>query len=133
MIFIDTGPFLARYRVQDQYHQESIIGWEKINASREHCYTSNFVLDEFFTLLARWSGYPFAAERARTILTSPTFTILRPTHNDELEAVELFSKYADHEVSFTDCISFVLIRSHKIRQVYSFDHHFERIGVSLFR
>ncbi len=42
--------------------------------------------------------------------------------------MDLFEKYADQRVSFTDCISFVLMRRHKIRQVFSFDRHFELAG-----
>ena len=53
------------------------------------CYTSNFVLDETFTLLARRASYAFAAQRARNILTSTTLTILRPDPVDELDALHL--------------------------------------------
>ena len=131
MIFIDTGAFLARYLTQDQYHSRAIAAWERIRRRQEPCFTSNFVLDEFFTLLARRAGYGYAAERARHILASSAFTVLRPALEDELEAVNLFSKYADQEVSFTDCVSFVLIRSNRIRKVFSFNRHFRHSGAEI--
>ncbi|PYI80669.1 MAG: hypothetical protein DME26_21090 [Verrucomicrobia bacterium] len=70
MIFIDTGAFLARYLSRDQHHKAATALWEKIRAERELCVTSNFVLDETFTLLARRASYSFAAEKARVIYAS---------------------------------------------------------------
>ncbi len=45
--------------------------------------------------------------------------------NDELAALELL-KDAD-KVSFTDCVSFALMRRAGLRQAYTFDH-FRRAG-----
>lgn len=132
MIYIDTGPFLARYLEADQHHTQALKLWDKIKAKNLKCSTSNFVLDEAFTLLARRAGYAFAAARARNIYASEKLTILRPDPEDELEAIDLFEKYADQKISFTDCLSFALIRKEKISTVFSFDKHFERIGASLF-
>ena len=131
MIYIDTGAFLARYIGSDQYHQQAIGFWDQIRKRGESCFTSNFVLDETFTLLGRRAGYDFAAQRAVNIYASKNLTILRPTQEDEMNAVGLFEKYADHHVSFTDCISFVLMRRNKIKRVFSFDNHFEWVGFKL--
>ena len=131
MIFIDTGPFLARHVQRDAHHEQAVAGWRRLAAERTRCATSNFVLDEAFTLLARRAGYPFAAERARRVLSSPSLIILRPGPEDEAGAVEFFEKYADQEVSFTDCISFVLMRRHRIKRVFGFDRHFQRAGFDL--
>ena len=108
MTFIDTGAFLARYLQRDQFHDRALKAWQELeNAVSEDCFTSNFVLDETFTLLGRHADYRFAADRARHILASQTLRILRPDSDDEFLAIELFEKYADQRVSFTDCVSFV--------------------------
>ena len=131
MIYVDTGAFLARYLSRDQYHQKAGAFWRKIRKNQESCFTSNFVLDETFTLLGRWAGYNFASQRAANIYASKLLIILRPTREDEIKAIEFFQKYADQNVSFTDCISFVLMRKNKIKRVFSFDNHFERAGFKL--
>ena len=131
MIFIDTGAFLARYLKGDQNHREALDAWEKLQKSFGRYYTSNFVLDETFTLLARRAGYAFAAERARNILSSTALIILRPEKEDEIEAVDFFQKYSDQEVSFTDCTSFVLMKKKNLKRAFSFDGHFERAGFQL--
>lgn len=131
MIFVDTAAFLARHLERDQYHERASKAWKRLRVERARLVTSNFVLDELFTLLARRASYAFAAGRARHILSSEELEILRPDLETEIEAVDLFEKYADQKISFTDCTSFVLMRQHKIRQVFSFDRHFELAGFDL--
>ena len=131
MIFIDTEAFLGRYIAKDEHYRTSTSYWSVLEKSKERLFTSNFVLDETFTLLGRRTGYAFASARARAILSSAAITILRPTQYDEIEAVKLFEKYADQSVSYTDCISFVLIRSNKIEKVFTFDKHFGMAGFKM--
>lgn len=64
-------------------------------------------------------------------MASNTLDILRPSREDELEALSLFEKFADQEVSFTDCISFVLMQRQQIKRVFSFDRHFQYAGFTL--
>jgi predicted nucleic acid-binding protein len=131
VIYVDTGAFLARYLIRDQYHQKAGAFWKIIRKNQESCFTGNFVLDETFTLLGRWAGYDFASQKAAIIYASKPLIILRPTREDEIKAIEFFQKYADQKVSFTDCISIVLMRKNKIKRVFSFDSHFERAGFKL--
>ena len=128
MIFIDTGAFLARYLRNDQHHRSAVSVWKKLGSNRDNCITSNFVLDEMFTLLGRRAGHGFAVQRAKNIYASQALTICRPDREDEIKALQFFSKYADQHVSFTDCISFVLMKRGKINRVFSFDKHFELAG-----
>lgn len=131
MIFVDTGAFLARYLRRDDHHRRATRSWKTLVRRDWKCYTSNFVLDETFTLLARRSSYSFAAARARTLYASRTLQILRPTPEDEHEAVRLFEKYADQEVSFTDCVSFALMTRQRIGRAFAFDRHFKSAGFEL--
>ena len=94
-------------------------------------FTSNFVLDETFTLLARRSTHTFAVERARNLLGSTLLTILRPEEKEEVAALDLFQKYADQKVSFTDCVSFVLMDKRAIKSAFSFDRHFSLAGFAV--
>jgi len=133
VIFVDTGAFLARYLARDQYHDAAQLKWKAIEQQDIKCFTSNFVIDETITLLGRWAGHDFAVERANNIYASrEVLTILRPDHDVEIKALLLFRKYSDQKVSFTDCVSFALMRTHKIAQAFSFDSHFQLVGFSLF-
>ena len=131
MIFVDTGAFLARYLTRDQHHAAARAAWDELAAGSSRMHSSNFVLDETFTLLGRWAGHDFAADRAEALLTSTTLLILRPDGDDELDALDLFRKLGDQRVSFTDCISFVLMRRHAIGRAFGFDRHFAHAGFEL--
>lgn len=132
MIFIDTGALIARYVTKDENHPDALSKWNKIKNHHAKCITSNFILDETFTLLGRWVSYDFAAEKALLIYSSQQFEIVRPTSEDELKALEIFTKFSDQKVSFTDCISAVLMKNEKINQIFSFDRHFTLMGFRLY-
>lgn len=131
MIFIDTGAFLARYVAEDRLHARAVAGWDQLAQKRATAFTSTLVLSETFTLLARRTGYAFAAQRARAILDSDTLTVLRPSERQEREALVLFEKFADQGVSFADCVSFALMQHHRIKRAFAFDRHFTLAGFDL--
>ena len=128
MIFVDTGAFLARYLKRDQYHQDAVEFWRRLHQSKERCFTTNLVLSETFTLLGRRAGYGFAAQRAGNIYASESLVILRSDLQQERAAIDLLEKFADQAVSFTDCVSFAVMRAHRIKRVFTFDAHFEKAG-----
>jgi predicted nucleic acid-binding protein len=132
MIFIDTGAFVARHVARDQHHREAKRLWQKLTVDGPPCWTSNHVVDETFTLLGRIAGNRFAIARAASIYDSKRLTILRPEEDVERKALLLFRKFADQAVSFTDCISFALMKQHRIRQAFTFDRHFELAGFERF-
>jgi len=127
-MFVDTGGFLARHLAGDQHHKSAVRYWKKIEKENARLFTSNLVLNEFFTLLGRRAGHCFAAARARAVYASRQLEILRPGAEEEKAAVKLFEKYADLRVTFTDCVSFVLMRRERLTSVFGFDSHFEIVG-----
>lgn len=131
MIFIDTGAFVARHLPRDQHHRAAVNGWKQLARRGWRCLTTSFVLDETVTLLARRAGARFAAERARAMLTSERLTIVRPTADDELLAIELLEKFEDKDPSFTDCVSFVAMRARGVQRAFAFDRHFREAGFAL--
>jgi uncharacterized protein len=129
MTFIDSGAFLGRYLAHDPYREASLTLWNELQGTR--LLTTNHVLDETFTILARRAGYSFASQRAELIYASSAFEIIHTSREDELEAIRYFRKYADQKVSFTDCISFAIMKRHRIRTAFSFDRHFSIAGFHL--
>ena len=131
MIFVDTGAFLARYLGRDENHGAALAGFARLEREHLPAATSIHVLDETITLLGRWAGHAFAAERARAILASRALHILRATEEQEIGAIAEFERFADQKLSFTDALSFVLMRGRGIREAFAFDRHFLLAGFSL--
>ena len=126
MVFIDSGPFLGRYLAADPFKHDALQTWSRLKRAR--LFTSNHVLDETFTLLARRAGCHFAAERAERFYASSAFEIVYSTHDDELQAARFFRQFAGQSVSFTDCTSFAIMRRLEIRTAFTFDRRFLHAG-----
>jgi hypothetical protein len=133
LLFIDTGAFLARYIQSDGFHNQANKLWSKIEKKGLHCVTSNFVLDELATLLFRRTYPKFAESRMINIYNSTSIEIIRPSREDELFAISLMKKFSDHEISFTDCISFSIMKKKKLSTAFSFDRHFSIAGFLLYK
>lgn len=125
MIFVDTGAFLALYLKRDQYHRHA----HKIFRTLPRPFsTTNHVVDELATLLGRIADYCYAADRIEDLYASESIEVLLSTRDDEIEAIRWMRKYSDKEISFTDCISFAIMRRTGIRTAFTFDRHFHDAG-----
>ncbi|MBI5243400.1 MAG: type II toxin-antitoxin system VapC family toxin [Elusimicrobia bacterium] len=128
MIFVDTSAFLALWLPEDGCHPAAAAAWDEIQAHPARLFTSSLVLSETVTLLGRRAGAKFAAARARSILYSDVLSVWRPEAEDERAALAMYEKYADQGVSFTDAVSFALMRRHRVLRAFTFDAHFARAG-----
>ncbi len=126
-LFIDTGAYFALFYKRDQHHNNSVNIWRRIEKEKIPLITTNHVIDELATLLARHTSYEFSGNKLNEIYSSD-IRIERPSENDELRALRFFLKYADQCISFTDCLSFVVMKNHKIGRVFTFDRHFDYAG-----
>lgn len=131
MIFVDSGAFIARHLAKDQHHKVASRVWMDIGRAGERCLTSNFVVDEALTLIGRRAGRRFAASVGRQIYASRVLELLRPGADDEIAALARLEKLHDQDVSFTDCVSFVLMERRKVRRAFTFDHHFQIAGFEM--
>lgn len=94
-------------------------------------YSSEHVLDETLTLLARRESYRYAAVAGDELLSSRIVHWLDATPAEWRMALRFMRKYADQSVSFTDCLSFALMKRENIRYVFGFDRHFAAAGFQL--
>lgn len=125
---MDTGAFLGRYLDNDQHHLQAESIWRRIEYEKEGFCTSNFIVDELVTLLGRRSDHKFAVRKVRSIYESELIDILRPDEAEEHNALVFFEKYHDQDVSFTDCVSFAIMKRRHIHRAFSFDRHFDLPG-----
>lgn len=125
-IFIDTSFFKAIIDQKDEFHYKAIKIWESLELQKPNLITSNYVLDEAFTLIRARTGLKKVNE-FRTFLAKVAneINIIRVTVNDEAKAWDWFLQNWQG-LSFTDCVSFAIMKRLKINQVLTFDLHFSR-------
>src|SRR3989338_423647 len=132
-IIIDTSGFKALIDNKDEFHKEAVKIWKKLEREEIIIVTSNYVLDETFTLFRAKCGIEIVLEfRDYIVKSTPILKIQRVTSRDEASAWNWFVKDWG-KLSFTDCVSFGLMRRLNIKRVVSFDDHFKQAGFSIER
>jgi predicted nucleic acid-binding protein len=128
MIFIDTSAFLALENRKDEYHKPALIFRDFLLQSKEPLLTSDYVLDESYTIIRLRAGHSIAVEFGEMIQASDLVEIKYVPKEILREAWHIFKSFADKQFSFTDCTSFALMESLQIRAAFTFDHHFNQYG-----
>ncbi len=130
-LFVDTGPLVARTYRPDPRHRESVETFRRISERTvpyRLLFTSNYVVDETLTRLLYEAGHPASVQGLRLLRGSTVLRIVRVTEDDERRADEVFAKYADQRISYTDCTSKVVMERLGIDTAFSFDRDFETMG-----
>lgn len=128
MIFVDTSAFLAIENRRDAYHARAVEARDASLRRHEALVTSDYVLDESYTIIRLRAGHHVAVAFGEAIRHS-TLLRIEPVTPDALEqAWRIFKRFADHEFSFTDCTSFALMERCHLRTAFTFDAHFVEYG-----
>lgn len=129
--FVDTSFFKAVIDPRDDFYQDAKKIEAKINDEQIKLITSNYVLDEAFTLLRKRCGLKVVEEFRRYLTTiSVILKIVRVTVADEGAAWEYFTKDWSG-LSFTDSVSFAMMKRLNIKVTAAFDNHFKRAGFTI--
>ena len=106
-LFVDTSAWLAQANAKDRSHASVR---ETLSAFVGRLVTTNHVFDETVTLARARLGHPAAAALGELLLEPEVVDLVRAEPADESAAWELFLAREDQRYSFTDCVSFVLMR-----------------------
>jgi len=130
-VFIDTGFFKALVNGKDDFHKKSVEIWGKFSKSKIVLTTSNYIVDESLTVIRIKCGLAKAL-KFRDLLgrNSDMLKIMRISVKDEAKAWFWFEKDWS-KLSYTDCISFAIMKRLGIKRVASFDNHFKRAGFKI--
>lgn len=131
MVFVDTSFFKGLLDIADDFHQKAKDIWQKLKEENTTIITSNYVLDESFTLIRLRCGIKIVEQfRDDIIKSSHVIKIMRVTVTDEANAWKWFlSNWS--KLSFTDCVSFALMKRLDIQRIATFDEHFKKAGFTM--
>ncbi len=124
-IFFDTSAIYAYINAKDPDHKKT-EGF--IETFKGRFIITNYVFDEAVTLVLCRLGHEKAVLVGNILLNSPQIEKVWVTQIDEKESWRLFSSRADKEYSFTDCVSFLVMKRLSIKKYLAFDDHFKQEG-----
>jgi hypothetical protein len=130
-IFVDTSAWSALADAGDPNHEIALIYRDEI---AEHCQlvVTNYILDELYTLMLVNQCYKEAVDfknHLDIMKQEGILEIVWITEEIAIEAWNVFERFnIDKEWSFTDCVSFVVMKHLEIKEAFAFDHHFYQMG-----
>ena len=134
LLFVDTWGWCASANQREREHQQVQEIMETLLETNRRLLTTNFVLDETYTLV-RFRVYHQAAidlhEKVGRLAEGRLLRVISVTPEIELAAWNVFKRYSDKDFSFIDCVSFAVMQALEVNQALTDDHHFEQMGFQI--
>lgn len=130
-LFVDTAGWVALFVHNDKYHRVAKPAFEALLHQRVTLVVTEAVFSEAVTLMRYRVGFEAAQALGEWVRASPH---VRWVHTEPAwwdDAWALFTQYDDQDFSLTDCLSFVTMRRLRLRDAFTFDHHFAVMGFRL--
>ena len=124
-IFADTSFYAACLSPRDSYHHQAIA---LAASTQSTILTTEFVFVELANLFSKLARRQ-AAVRLIQQVRADADTEIVPVTSDLLQrGFALYCNRPDKEWSLTDCISFVVMEEHGVREALTSDSDFEQAG-----
>lgn len=124
-LLADTSFFVAYLNPREDSHAAAV---EWMTASSERIVTTEWVLAELGNYLAEGSNRRLFGSLVRALSAQQRVEIVPADHQSFVDALSLYVRRPDQSWSFTDCVSFRLMKARKISDALTTDHHFEQAG-----
>lgn len=126
-LFVDTSGFYALLVLDDAAHERAVAVMNSARG-RTRFVTTDYVLDEAATLLKARGASAALDALFGVVRNSSACQVVWVDEDLFLAAQTFFTKHLDQGYSFTDCISFMLMRRRRIRAAMTTDSHFTHAG-----
>ena len=126
--FIDTSGFYSILVRRDRMHGRTAAFMAQAARDRMRFVTTDYVLDESVTLLKARGYGRLVAPLFESIDASAAIRIEWTTPERFRETRAFCLRHSDKAWSFTDCLSFVVMRARDLPAALTSDIHFEQAG-----
>jgi predicted nucleic acid-binding protein len=127
-IFVDTSGFYSLLVAKDDQHEAASDILRESAKQKRRFITTDYVLDETATLLKARGHRRLLKGFFESVLTSCACQTIWTDIEVFSTTCSYFIKHQDQDWSFTDCVSFVVMRRERIREVLTKDAHFAEAG-----
>ena len=125
MIFVDTSVWYAANVSEEAEH---VIAAALVTEPRGRLVTTDYVIDELLTLLVARGYRPIAKELGGLFWSESVCQIIWVERADIDSAWQVFSAFDDKTWSFTDCVSYAVMKRPQITEAFALDEHFKQFG-----
>jgi predicted nucleic acid-binding protein len=127
-LFIDTGGLYALISPESSSHRLAVQIMQAAADQRRRAVTTDYIVDEPATLLRARGLTKLLGEFFHLTEESQALTV-EWTSPDRFAAARKFMlKHLDQKFSFTDCVSFVVMKELRLRDALATDKHFRIAG-----
>jgi predicted nucleic acid-binding protein len=127
-VFLDTSYAIALSSPKDKYHKIAIQLADQLEIQQMRFVTTRAVLLEIGNALSKQRFRLSAIDLLESIEVDPDIEIIPLSELLYTQAFELYKSRPDKEWGMTDCVSFVVMREWKLKEVLTTDHHFSQAG-----
>lgn len=131
-VFVDTSAWVALKDRTDSHHLAATQFLGELAGRRERLITTDFILDETYTLLLYDVGFSVAVQfkaEIEQLLAAETLSLVHIGPTLQAEAWTIFERFnRDKSWSFTDCSSHVVMRREGMTECFAFDQDFVQMG-----
>ena len=125
LLFLDTSYILALLNTHDEFHYNAQILANQIDSP---LITTEVILTEIGNALAKPKWRELAVETLNDLRTDEDVEIISVSTDLFSRAFQFYSTRMDKGWVLIDCISFMVMKDHKITDALTTDHHFEQAG-----
>jgi uncharacterized protein len=127
-LFVDTSGWFALLARRDPKHAAARRILKRAKADRRGLVTTDYVLGETATLLKARGEASLVDALFERVQSSPA-CMLHWTDPERFATVRtFFVKHLDQAWSFTDCLSFCVMKDLRLSEALTTDRHFEQAG-----
>ena len=127
-VFIDTSGFYALLVRGDDRHEKATGFMCQAAVQKRRLVTTDYVLDETATLLQARGHVAQVVPFFESVLASRVCRVVWMDADLFQRTKALFLKRLGQQWSFTDCMSFVVMKELRLREALSKDGHFSTAG-----
>lgn len=125
--FVDSSAFLSLEDPDETSHARTLAVFDELVSERSLLVTTNFVVDETYTLLLTRLGRSRAVSWGEAVQRGPV-RIERVSGPNETRAWDIIVGFTDKDFSYTDATSFAVAEALGIDEALALDAHFRRFG-----
>ena len=127
-LFVDTGGWIALADADDHFHEIAARAYPAFLRTYRRLLTTTLVVAETYVALRLGVGHSAAVRFLDLMEASPRITRAPVDREVEADAEAVLRKFQDQRFSYTDAVSFSVMRSFGLTDAFAFDQHFSIAG-----